>query len=41
MDGFAVHAEDTYGASESEPVTLRLGEERIVPGMAFSSLSIA
>ncbi len=33
MDGFAVRAEDTYGASESEAVTLRLGEESIVPGM--------
>jgi putative molybdopterin biosynthesis protein len=32
MDGFAVRAEDTYGASEEEPVALALLEERIVPG---------
>ncbi len=33
MDGFAVRAEDTYGASEEEPVFLTLDEEHIVPGM--------
>lgn len=33
MDGFAVRAEDTYGASEEEPATLALLEERIVPGI--------
>ena len=33
MDGFAVRAEDTYGASEEEPTTLALLDERIVPGM--------
>jgi len=27
MDGIAVHARSTYGASESKPVKLRLGEE--------------
>jgi putative molybdopterin biosynthesis protein len=27
MDGFAVRAQDTYGASEEEPVRLRLGRE--------------
>jgi putative molybdopterin biosynthesis protein len=33
MDGFAVRAEDTYGASESEPVRLTLNEETIPTGV--------
>jgi putative molybdopterin biosynthesis protein len=33
MDGFAVRAEDTFGASEEEPVRLRLAEERIPTGV--------
>ena len=32
MDGFAVRAEDTYGASEEEPVRLRLNSETIPTG---------
>ena len=34
MDGFAVRAEDTYGASEDEPVRLRLNAETIPTGVA-------
>ncbi len=34
MDGFAVHAADTYGASEEEPVVLRLNDETIPTGIA-------
>jgi putative molybdopterin biosynthesis protein len=34
MDGFAVRAEDTYGASEDEPVRLRLSGETIPTGIA-------
>lgn len=34
MDGFAVRAEDTYGASEEEPAVLRLNAESLVPGSA-------
>ena len=34
MDGFAVRAEDTYGASEDEPVRLRLTGETIPTGVA-------
>jgi len=34
MDGFAVRARDTYGASEQEPVRLRLNDEIITTGMA-------
>jgi putative molybdopterin biosynthesis protein len=33
MDGFAVRAEDTYGASEAEPVRLALNEETIPTGV--------
>ena len=33
MDGFAVRAADTYGASEEEPVTLRLNAETIPTGV--------
>ncbi len=33
MDGFAVRAEDTFGASEEEPATLRLCEETIATGV--------
>lgn len=33
MDGFAVRAEDTYGASESEPVRLALSAESIPTGV--------
>ncbi len=36
MDGFAVRAEDTYGATEIEPVSLRLGSETIPTGVAPS-----
>ena len=40
MDGFAVRAEDTFGASEEEPVRLRLDSETIptgvVPGQAVT-----
>ncbi len=32
FDGFAVRAADTYGASETEPVRLRLTGEAITPG---------
>lgn len=34
MDGFAVRAEDTYGASEEEPIRLRLNAESIPTGVA-------
>jgi putative molybdopterin biosynthesis protein len=34
MDGFAVRAEDTFGASEEEPVRLRLNPEQIPTGIA-------
>jgi putative molybdopterin biosynthesis protein len=34
MDGFAVRAADTYGASEEEPVRLRLNRESIPTGVA-------
>ncbi len=34
MDGFAVHAEDTFGASEEEPVLLTLNAETIPTGVA-------
>jgi len=34
MDGFAVRAADTYGASEEEPVRLRLNGETIPTGVA-------
>ncbi len=34
MDGFAVRAEDTYGASEEAPVRLRLNAETIPTGVA-------
>ena len=34
MDGFAVRSEDTFGASELEPVRLRLNEESLPTGVA-------
>ena len=34
MDGFAVHAEDTFGASEERPVRLRLNGETIPTGVS-------
>jgi putative molybdopterin biosynthesis protein len=34
VDGFAVHAEDTFGASEDHPFDLRLNPEVITPGAA-------
>ena len=34
MDGFAVRAEDTFGASETEPVLLELNSETIPTGVA-------
>ncbi len=34
MDGFAVRSEDTLGASEQEPVFLRLNAELLVPGVS-------
>ena len=34
MDGFAVRARDSFGASEEEPVRLRLNEETIPTGVA-------
>ena len=33
VDGFAVHAEDTFGASDDHPVTLRLNSEVLVPSV--------
>ena len=33
MDGFAVHASDTYGASEAGPMRLRLNAETIATGV--------
>ncbi len=33
MDGFAIRAEDTFGASELEPVRLRLNDETIPTGV--------
>jgi putative molybdopterin biosynthesis protein len=33
MDGFAVRAEDTFGATEAEPVSLELGSETIPTGI--------
>ena len=36
MDGFAVRAADTYGASEQEPIRLRLNAESIPTGVAPS-----
>src|ERR1700720_3212831 len=32
VDGFAVHAEDTFGPSEEQPRTLRLNAEILTPG---------
>ena len=32
MDGWAVRAEDTFGASDRSPKILREGDERVVPG---------
>src|SRR5207248_10575419 len=32
VDGFAVRAEDTFGASEDNPVTLVLNPEALAPG---------
>src|SRR3954464_4860764 len=32
VDGFALHAEDTFGASEDHPRTLRLNAEVLAPG---------
>jgi putative molybdopterin biosynthesis protein len=40
MDGFAVRAEDTYGASEEEPRRLRVNPESIPTGLA-PSLEVA
>jgi molybdopterin molybdotransferase len=34
MDGYAVRAEDTFGASDRSPSVLREGDERVVPGEA-------
>ena len=34
MDGFAVRAKDTFGASEEEPVRLRLNDESLPTGVA-------
>src|SRR5258708_756235 len=34
VDGFAVRAEDTFGASEDRPCPLRLNAEVLAPGMA-------
>jgi len=34
MDGFAVRAEDTYGATEEEPVRLRVNDESLPTGVA-------
>ena len=34
MDGFAVRAADTFGASEEEPVRLHLNEETIPTGIS-------
>jgi len=34
MDGFAVRAEDTFGASEATPLRLRLAPDTIPPGIA-------
>lgn len=36
MDGFAVRAADTYGASEERPLRLRLNEETIATGLSPS-----
>ena len=33
MDGFAVRASDTFGASEEEPVRLRLNDEVLATGI--------
>ncbi len=34
MDGFAIRSRDTFGASEEEPIRLRLNEETIPTGIA-------
>ena len=34
MDGFAIQAADTFGASEEEPVRLRLNDEILATGIA-------
>src|SRR5712671_4073989 len=34
VDGFAVRAEDTFGASEDGPRSLRLNAESLAPGVA-------
>jgi putative molybdopterin biosynthesis protein len=34
VDGFAVRAEDTFGASDDHPITLSLNAEALVPGVA-------
>src|ERR1700722_15740391 len=36
VDGFAVQAEDTFGATEEHPRVLRLGGPSLVPGMNAS-----
>jgi putative molybdopterin biosynthesis protein len=41
MDGFAVRAEDTYGATEIEPVLLRLNSETIPTGVVPSQEVLA
>ena len=41
MDGFAVLAADTFGASETAPVRLALGDERIATGVAPVSEVVA
>src|SRR6266853_285749 len=33
VDGFAVHAEDTFGASDEQPRILHLNAESLVPGV--------
>src|SRR5262245_63523785 len=33
VDGFAVRAQDTFGATEDRPRRLRLGAEALTPGM--------
>ncbi len=34
VDGYAVRAEDTFGATDDQPCTLRLNAETLVPGVA-------
>ena len=41
VDGFAVRAEDTFGASDEQPRFLRLNDESLVPGVVSRTAVVA